>query len=180
MNIYLITDTEILYKMKTIVITVIYTLLSFSGISQDTLDALLDQYNNESIPYISVKELTTTQNNAILLDAREKEEYEVSHLKSAIHVGYDNFNLDLISKQNIPKDTLIVVYCSLGIRSEDISEKLKKVGYKNIYNLYGGIFEWKNNEYPVVNSLEEATDEVHVFSSEWGKWLLKGKKVYSN
>jgi len=33
------------------------------------------------------------------------------------------------------------VYCSLGIRSEVIAKKLKKAGYTNVFNLYGGIFE---------------------------------------
>ena len=73
-----------------------------------------------------------------------------------------------------------MVYCSIGIRSEDISEKLKKAGYTNVYNLYGGIFEWKNRNYPVVNPENEVTEKVHAYSKQWGQWLHKGKKVYSN
>ena len=38
----------------------------------------------------------------------------------------------------------IIVYCSIGVRSEDIGEKLKELGYTKILNLYGGIFDWKN------------------------------------
>jgi hypothetical protein len=44
--------------------------------------------------------------------------------------------------------------------------------------LFGGIFEWKNNNFTVYNSKEEATENVHAFSKDWSKWLLKGKKVY--
>lgn len=146
--------------------------------AQTSLNDLLKQHNNESIPYITTEELSTIQENVILLDARELHEYEVSHIKKAIHVGYDNFKIKAVTKENIPKDTTIVVYCSLGIRSEDISEKLKKKGYKNVLNLYGGIFEWKNSDQPLINAKGESTEEVHTFSKEWSKWLLKGKKVF--
>ena len=80
--------------------------------------------------------------------------------------------------QLFTKNTKIVVYCSLGIRSEDIAEKLKKAGYTNVLNLYGGIFEWKNNNYNVFSSGGKATEKVHTFSKEWSKWLLKGEKIY--
>ncbi|WP_235010886.1 MULTISPECIES: rhodanese-like domain-containing protein [Aquimarina] len=148
--------------------------------AQNSLEELLDQYNNESVPYISVEALKDIQDQVLLLDAREKKEYEVSHIKHAKFVGYTHFKMNTVTVQDIPKDTKIVVYCSLGVRSEDISEKLKKAGYTNVYNLYGGIFEWKNKNFPVMNSNEETTEEVHAFSEEWGKWLTKGEKIYSN
>ncbi len=147
---------------------------------QQSLDDLLNQYNNESIPYIYVNELKEIHDQVIILDAREKNEYEVSHIKNATFVGYNNFKIKPFLKQNIAKTDTIVVYCSLGVRSEDISEKLKRQGYTNVYNLYGGIFEWKNKNYDVVNKKGEPTEEVHTCTKEWAKWLHKGKKVYSN
>jgi 3-mercaptopyruvate sulfurtransferase SseA len=66
----------------------------------------------------------------------------------------------------------------VGIRSETISEKLKKAGYTDVHNLYGGIFEWKNKDYPVVDSEGKETENVHAYSKVWGKWLNKGVKVY--
>ncbi|MHA7056390.1 rhodanese-like domain-containing protein [Aquimarina sp. M1] len=146
--------------------------------SQNSLDELLDNYNNENIPYISAKELNAIQNEAVLLDAREILEYQTSHIDRAIFVGYNHFNTDMMSSMKIPKESKIVVYCSLGIRSEDVAEKLKEAGYYNIYNLYGGIFEWKNEGYKVVDSKGRETDNIHTFSRQWGKWLHKGKKVH--
>ncbi len=166
---------------KVVYITIVLMILFLPKMSaQNSLEELLDQYNNESIPYISVETLKSIQNQVLLLDAREKKEYDISHIKHAKFVGYTDFKMDTVTAQNTPKDTKIVVYCSLGIRSEDISEKLKKAGYINVYNLYGGIFEWKNKDFPVMNSEEETTEEVHAFSEEWGKWLTKGEKIYSN
>ncbi|MFD1016462.1 rhodanese-like domain-containing protein [Winogradskyella rapida] len=153
-------------------------MLSCIGYSQETLSTLLKTYNKESVPYISVQELAMPKTKAILLDAREIEEYEVSHIKGAIFVGYSTFNLEDVA-QSLPNlNTNIVVYCSLGVRSETIAEQLKKRGYTNVYNLFGGIFEWKNNNFPVYNSEEKETEHIHAYSKAWSKWLIKGKKIY--
>lgn len=152
--------------------------ISISGFAQKKLSKLLKQQNTESIPYISVEDLKTEKEDVILLDSREQKEFNTSHLKDAICVGYDSFNLDIIKPKLPNKDSKIVVYCSLGIRSEDVAEKLKKAGYSNVYNLYGGIFEWKNNDLEVLNSQEHPTDSIHTFNKAWSKWLKKGVKVY--
>ena len=112
-------------KKNILYIFVLFCSLAFS---QENLSELLKKYNSESIPYITVEDLTKQQ-NAIILDSRELPEYKVSHLKNAICVGYDNFNLRKTTKQLKDKQQTIVVYCSLGIRSEDIAEKLKKAGW---------------------------------------------------
>ncbi|TYA74830.1 rhodanese-like domain-containing protein [Seonamhaeicola marinus] len=163
--------------MKKLTLLTLFLFTAF-GFSQKKLNKLLKAHNSESIPYIYVNDLKSYPTNTILLDAREKREYATSHLKNAICVGYDFFNLDSTTTKIPSKDSKIVVYCSLGIRSEDIAEKLKKAGYKNVYNLYGGIFEWKNNDNPVYNSEEKETENVHTFSKDWSKWLKKGTKVY--
>jgi len=164
--------------MKNIVYLAILLMISNSLNAQQTLDQLLKTYNSDSIPYISVTELEKIKEHVILLDSREEDEYRVSHIANATFVGYDHFKKKTIKKLNLPKT--IVVYCSLGVRSEDIAQKFKKAGYTNIYNLYGGIFEWKNNDLPVVDDTNQETEEVHAFSEQWGKWLSKGKKVYKN
>ena len=158
----------------------LYLALTFSafGFSQDSLSELLKTYNAESISYITVEELAAQKENAIILDARETNEYNTSHLENAIHVGYDFFDINLVSDKIEDKSLKIVVYCSLGIRSEDIAEALKKEGYINVYNLYGGIFEWKNNDFTVYNNDNQPTDDVHAYSKKWSKWLLKGNKIY--
>ncbi|HAF78076.1 MAG TPA: rhodanese-like domain-containing protein, partial [Maribacter sp.] len=81
--------------------------------------------------------------------------------------------------ESLPDKTQpIIVYCSIGVRSEDIGEKLKELGYTKILNLYGGIFDWKNKGGQVFNSKEIPTDSVHAFSRHWGKLLQEGIKVY--
>lgn len=151
-------------------------LIPLTGFSQRSLEDLLQQYNTRSVPYVSVEELRMRQMNdsVIILDAREKKEFDVSHLESATYVGFLKFSEKDISEEILDKNASIVVYCSLGIRSEEIAEKLKKAGFTHVENLYGGIFEWKNNDFPLVNNKGETTDSIHGFSKNWSKWLDNG------
>ena len=163
--------------MKTLLLYV--TLLgSIGGFSQQSISKLLKKHNHNNIPYITVQELAMPKTNALILDAREVDEYRTSHIKNAVFVGYNSFSIDSVLNLIQDKNEKIVVYCSIGIRSEKIAQQLIKVGYTNVYNLYGGIFQWKNNGFKVVNSDEKETENVHVSSKYWAKWLKKGKIVY--
>lgn len=156
----------------------IYILLFTSSLfAQSPIDSLLVKYNKKTIPYLTIEQFKKL-NNTILLDTREQKEFDVSHIKNAYCVGYDRFNSKKIKEKFKNFNDTIVVYCSVGIRSEIIGTKLKKMGYKNVYNLYGGIFEWKNKNEEVVDHNQKTTDNVHAFSKEWSKYLLKGKKIY--
>jgi rhodanese-related sulfurtransferase len=160
-------------------IFLLFLLITSTFSAQEKLDKLLQKYNKNNVPYISVDSLSSVKNKAILLDAREEKEYNVSHLKDAICVGFDYFDeTQTIAKLPTDKNAKIVVYCSLGIRSEIVANKLIKAGYTNVYNLYGGIFEWKNNNFQVIDTLGNNTEKIHTFNKDWSKWLKKGKKVY--
>jgi rhodanese-related sulfurtransferase len=113
--------------------------------------------------------------NIIYLDAREKKEYDVSHIKNAIWCGYNDFNIARVNAVN--KNSQVVVYCSVGYRSEKIAEKLSLKGYK-VSNMVGGIFEWINLGYPVVDNRNQATEKIHAYDKVWGVWLTRGKKMY--
>lgn len=151
---------------------------SFLSYGQESIAEMLRTFNSETVPYMSVQELAMPKTNAIILDARETAEYNVSHIKNAKHVGYNHFNIESLTETISEKTKTIVIYCAVGIRSETIGEQLKKEGYTNVYNLFGGIFEWKNNDLPVFNLEEKETDKVHAYSKAWSKWLLKGTKIY--
>ena len=163
--------------MKTVLFLFI-SLFAAQSIAQDTLDELLKKHNKNSVPYITVQELAMPKTDAVILDAREPKEFEMSHIKNAMLVGYDFFDIKTVTDIYSNKDEKIVVYCSLGIRSETIAKKLKDEGYTNVLNLYGGIFEWKNNDFIVVDSEEKETNKVHTFNEAWSKWLEKGDKIY--
>ncbi len=172
---------EILKKLKKLLYIFLLS-TSLQSVAQKSLDQLLDTYNTRSVPYVSVEGLRALQMNedVVILDAREISEAEVSTIEGAQSVGFNNFSVEEISEKITNKEQPIIVYCSLGIRSEEIGEKLQKAGYTNVQNLYGGIFEWKNKGYPTFNSAKKETDSIHTFSKAWSKWLLKGIPVYED
>lgn len=152
-------------------------LLANSLLAQNKMDKAIKKWNKESVPYIQVEELEKLD-DVLLLDTRKVEEFSVSHIKNALWVGHKEFELDSITERIEDKDKKIVVYCSIGVRSEDIGEKLLDAGYSNVQNLYGGIFEWKNKGYTVYDIEENETEKIHAFNKHWGKLLKNGDKVF--
>lgn len=163
--------------MKFVTNILFLLIFAFSVTAQKKMARTLKQLNKESVPYIFVDSLSQNS-NVILLDTRRKEEYDVSHLENAYWVGYKDFQIDSVLAKIPETESEIVVYCSIGVRSEDIGEKLLKAGYSNVTNLYGGIFEWKNKGNPVYDTIGNETDRVHAFNKHWGKLLTEGEKVY--
>lgn len=136
-------------------------------------------YKN-TVPLISIAEasnlLASKDTTVYFLDTRELNEYAISHIPDAIYTGYDAF--DTTALQNIPKDATVVAYCSVGYRSERIGEQLQAMGFNQVFNLYGGIFEWVNQNQTVVNNNNETTQAIHAYNRAWGIWVEKGRRVY--
>ena len=126
---------------------------------------LTDMYE-QTVPLIMADDLARKGlENYVVLDTREAEEYEVCHLNGATWVGYDQFQKQIV--KDFPKDQPIVVYCSVGYRSERIGEKLQNMGFTEVYNLYGGIFDWKNRDHEVIDAEGNSTEKVHTYNRKW-------------
>lgn len=145
--------------------------------AQKSIEETLHRYNKGSVPYISAGELAGSDSYAVL-DTRAWKEYQVSHLKNSLWVGFRSFELERVTEAFPDKNTPLVVYCSVGVRSEDIGEKLLAAGYTNVKNLYGGIFQWKIDGYPVFDPQGQPTSKVHAYSKQWGVLLTNAEKVY--
>lgn len=145
-------------------------------VNNEAYDVMLSAMLAHSVPEIDVDSL---EENATmtLLDARAYREFEVSHIAAATWVGYDDFDLSRVA--HLDKSQPLVVYCSVGYRSEKITEQLISAGFTNVSNLYGGIFEWVNHGNPLVDESGQPTEKIHAYSKSWGVWLNKGKKVYN-
>ena len=147
-------------------------------LAQKSIDNALKKWNRGTVPYIHADTLAQQKNHYVLIDTRAIDEYRVSHLKEAYWTGDKEFDKDSVMARIPDKKTPIVVYCSIGVRSEDLGEKLMALGYSDVKNLYGGIFEWVNKGFPVYDKKEEETNKVHAFNKHWGKLLIKGERVY--
>ncbi|MCC2545140.1 rhodanese-like domain-containing protein [Hymenobacter sp. BT175] len=142
-------------------------------------DQMLRVLYRETVPLMQPAELAARLQRApqsvLLLDARTPAEYKVSHLAGARLVDFDHFEQADFS--GLPRDRTVVVYCSVGYRSERVGERLQTLGFATVRNLYGGIFQWVNEGRPVFNA-KGATTNIHPYSALWSSWLSRGKPVY--
>src|SRR5579883_3577044 len=85
----------------------------------------------------------------VLVDVREKHEWNEGHIPGAVHVprGF----LELQIEEAVPdKSKTVVLYCAGGVRSLMAGKTLKQMGYRNAISMSGGFGQWKNNGLPFV------------------------------
>lgn len=94
--------------------------------------------SKENLTKDEIKQMLRNNTNAVLLDVRSHQEYEEGHLNGAINIPtYEIYrNAPKIIKN---KDTIIIAYCTVGLRSKNAINILRRMGYKNLYHLEGGI-----------------------------------------
>lgn len=97
-------------------------------------------YRGMDIDDINLEQLKNMQKQgAEIIDVRSKSEYNEGHLEGAINIP----EYELKDKIKAKKDKTIVVYCISGYRSKRAYLKLKKWGFLNVYNLYGGLEQYE-------------------------------------
>jgi len=83
-------------------------------------------------------------NNVQLIDVRTPKEFTHEHIKGAININYYKKELFKNEMAKLDKSKPVYVYCRSGVRSNKSAKILKNAGYK-VYDLKGGILNWKNN-----------------------------------
>ncbi|MCS6819655.1 MAG: thioredoxin domain-containing protein [Chitinophagales bacterium] len=88
--------------------------------------------------------------SAQLIDVRTPEEFAEKHIKGATNLDIRESSFEAtLSKLN--KDKPIYFYCLSGGRSNRAAQKASSLGFKEVYNLKGGILAWGNAGKPVVS-----------------------------
>ena len=103
---------------------------------------------------ISDAELLTLMANRpdlLLIDVRTDQAWEQGHIPGAAFLDFleDDFEERAFA---LPKDRPIAVYCAAGGRSEDAMIKMKKAGFRELYNLRGGFYGWEDAGRDVSNA----------------------------
>jgi len=124
-------------------------------VNEDT--AYLGEANTLSPQAANEKILTVP--DLMIIDVNEKFEYDKEHLKGAILIprGLIEFKINRndifpdINKGKMPadKNTPMLVYCRFGARCLFSAVRLKKMGYKNVYSIKGGLEAWKAERLPL-------------------------------
>lgn len=114
-----------------------------------------------------------TYENPQLLDVRTPEEYSVEHIDNAKNVNWNGD--DFVAKVNsYDKSKPIFVYCKLGGRSAQAANKLAELGFKEIYNLDGGIMKWKAQGNA---NAEPSTKIIGICDQEYGELIKSSNRV---
>ncbi len=112
---------------------------------------------NKKGSYVNAEQLHQMLQNqdVIMVDMRNHYEYEVGHFKNAIEVPSDTFKQQLpmaVEMLQDKKDKPIVMYCTGGIRCEKASAYMLHNGFKNVFQIEGGIINYakqiKENNLP--------------------------------
>lgn len=142
----------------------------------EAFKTMLESYYTD-FPTISISDAYQhlKKRDAVFLDTRPMNEFKVSHINTATRIDPDT---KIFDELDLKKDDVIIVYCSIGARSQSIGERLREAGYKNVYNLYGGLFNWANHKYPMVDNNDNRTTRIHGYSKRWGRWITRGQVVY--
>src|SRR4029453_16321237 len=79
---------------------------------------------------------------AVIVDVREKDEWDEEHIPMATHLSRGTIELDI--EEKVPDlNTLIICHCGGGGRSALAADSLQKMGYKNVRSMAGGFKAWK-------------------------------------
>jgi rhodanese-related sulfurtransferase len=85
----------------------------------------------------------------VILDVRTPEEFAEEHIENAINIDFNSENFrDELDK--LDKDKTYLIYCRSGNRSGKALEIMKELDFREVYNMSGGIIEWKTEGLPTV------------------------------
>lgn len=88
--------------------------------------------------------------NPQLIDVRTPGEFEGGHLESAINIDW-NRNDFIHQISSLDKSKPVLVYCLSGGRSASAANELRKNGFKQVYEMEGGMLQWRSKNLPETN-----------------------------
>ena len=113
--------------------------------------ATLSCINEEKAVMVTPEEMQTIlhSEDVQLIDVRTPEEYSDGHIENSQNIDFKSptFGEDILV---LDKSKPVIVYCKSGKRSGNSSKILMKAGFIKVYDLEGGILEWKEKGLEVV------------------------------
>ena len=102
------------------------------------------------VPQLNVNDAVRLMNDddVIVLDVRESNEYTTGHIRDSIHIPVGSLS-KRISELEKHKTKKILAYCRSGNRSNNACRILSKQGFENVNNMAGGIISWSSANLPL-------------------------------
>ena len=112
-------------------------------------------------------------NSSIIIDVRTPEEFSKGHLRNALNINWFDENFES-QVEILSRERPVFIYCLSGGRSAKALDKISGMGFKNSYELDGGILEWRKNNYPesIIKVDHEKSLSVNEFSE-----LITSEKI---
>ena len=165
----------------------IYSVAGLLSILAGTGVTMADDFNLDAIHedivarYAGVQHIDNSEFSAlpsddiVLFDVREPDEYAVSHLHNALRLDPDVAAAEFVdSHRERVQGKTVVFYCSVGHRSSakalELDDALRSAGVAETYNLKGGIFQWHNDNRPLMRG-DATTRDVHPYNRRWGRLI---------
>ncbi|HTI71816.1 MAG TPA: rhodanese-like domain-containing protein [Candidatus Limnocylindria bacterium] len=132
-----------------------------------------------AVPQLSPAELAlwlrdSSRPQPVLLDVRNRTEYEMGHLPGARHCGPGDSVPSILA--GVGADLPVVVYCSVGYRSSALAARMIKAGRHQVANLDGSIFQWAN-EGRALETNNGAAPRVHPYHPWFQPLLVTERKI---
>lgn len=126
-------------------ITIVGLIATFlSGCSNTGESDKMNKNDTNTYTLISAseaKEIMDSEEDIVILDVREKNEYKEGHIENAVLLPLGDIEFDAEDVLT-DKDQRILVYCRSGRRSQMASQELVELGYTNVYD-FGGVLDWE-------------------------------------
>jgi rhodanese-related sulfurtransferase len=102
---------------------------------------------------LSVTEFSSkiTEPGVVTLDVRTPGEFMTGHIQGAQNIDFESGSFES-QIETLDKNGTYAVYCRSGNRSGQAVKVMQDAGFKNIYNLNGGVIDWANAGLPLVNN----------------------------
>ena len=104
------------------------------------------EYPVETIPSVDTKELRERLGEVMLIDVRQRSEWEEGHIPGAVHFEGGRVAWEPLA---FPHDRPLAIQCSSGNRSMSVSSVLRRRGYRNVIQVEGGIKQWQKNGFEI-------------------------------
>lgn len=113
--------------------------------------ALLVHRNRAAGPSVTAQQavMLINRSNAILVDIRDKKDFDAGHVVGAIHIPLNKLGTRVTELEKYKTDPVIVA-CRLGQHSADAVKVLKSAGFAQVLRLSGGMTEWRAQSLPLV------------------------------
>ena len=149
----------IINKKKLIILVLLGVLIILGiligGCLKAQLCTVYPETQNQIIENITPEEayslIQKNMNNKkfIILDVRTPEEFASEHIEKAVNLDYYSatFKNDL---DQLDKNSAYLIYCKSGNRSGNTLNIMKDLDFREVYNMLGGIVNWKDEKLPII------------------------------